>query len=424
MDKYINMRSRFSYSPFPDYMFKNKNVSWAAKCCYCRLIHYAQVGKDDRCFPSQKTLSEDMNLSTRQIYSLIQELVTEGYIDIKKATGRDILDHVHDEYLFLNHPSCIDTFSEEKFSSSQDQNTLPGRDRGMSSDYINNIKKEDLSFSKEKDYRFQKESELKPLLKKRQNKVPDRSLFKNLAPKVPLNKEKKILKPSVAVYSILDFWKNSGLHSPKETTKAHIQNIESLNQVLNGKKFEKEYTKEQILASIKNFAIAATNLDYSPVKKSYFQKLYLHDFIFNPFGTNGDRSLFLHFLDNPPELLAKPVKSIPAKNPALAKAVKNWYLQNVLGDVKVEFTPWDENNFIVSSNKILEFYEKNKSNLRLGLSSGIFDFAKLACEAVKADSRGDTTLIDPSWLQSDKTFSIRIPKYLKARDMLITKWRV
>ncbi len=152
MNQYIDMRARFLFSPFPDYMFRNKNLSWAAKCCYCRLIHYTRLGTDGRCYPSQKTLSEDMNLSTRQIYSLIQELVNEGFLAIKKATGRDVYDHKHDEYLFVNHPDCLDVFTDQNFSSSQDKNTYPGPDRAMSSAYKEDNKKEDIkSFSKEKE---------------------------------------------------------------------------------------------------------------------------------------------------------------------------------------------------------------------------------------------------------------------------------
>ncbi len=424
MNQYIDMRARFLFSPFPDYMFRNKNLSWAAKCCYCRLIHYTRLGTDGRCYPSQKTLSEDMNLSTRQIYSLIQELVNEGFLAIKKATGRDVYDHKHDEYLFVNHPDCLDVFTDQNFSSSQDKNTYPGPDRAMSSTYKEDNKKEDIMNSKEFISDSQKQGNLTvTLLKKRKqescldsNQTFDRSKLNHIVPSTSLVKKKvkPHLKPKEEVCSILEFWKNLGLHIPKETTDAHNKNIKTLSDLLKGKLFDKFYTKQQICYSMQNFSLAAFNPDYTPVKKDRIKGKNIYDFINNPFGDDEYKSLFLKYLENPPELLKRTARPVVPKNTMVVGRLKSWYVENVLGNAPVKFSVIDENCFSLGANQLVDFFATHRPVLKV---RHILELTDKFCDMIGGNN-GNLGSVTPYWFSSEHTFNINLPKYLYSKGYM------
>ncbi len=424
MEEYIDMRTRFLFSPFPDYMFRNKKLSWASKCCYCRLIHYTRLGTDGRCYPSQKTLSEDMNLSTRQIYSLIQELVNEGFLRIKKATGRDVYDHKHDEYLFINHPDCKDIFTDQNFSSSRDQNTYPGPDRAMSSSYKEDNKKEDVMNSKEFISDSQKPGNLNvALLKKRTNidfpsKTFDRNKLNGIAPTKPsvVVKAKPHLKPNGEIKTIHEFWKNLGLHIPGETTDAHNKNIKTLLGLLNGKLFGKPYTKQQICYSMQNFSLAAFNPDYSPVNKNTIKSKNIYGSVQSYNGNgNGNISMFLQFLEKGPELLKRTARVIVPKNPRVSGTLKRWFVENVLGNAPIKFSVQDENSFAIAADKLQGFLLKHRSALRV---RDIHELTDKLCDMMENDTHGKIELVTPYWFQSEQTFNISLPKYLYAKGYM------
>ncbi len=424
-----NPNKKYRFCPLYNYLIEYRGLSWAAKICYARLNQYA--GDDGICYPKQETIAKEMNLSTRQIYSLIKELESERFIVTIKATGTDKLMHKSDRYLILDHPIMEDRFlydtktgkhtlpSDQKFSSGLHQEGTSGP---IEENYIKEVNSNELT----RDFQ-EPEISLSVVLKKRKNPCNppnqsfDRNKLNNIAPSKPPVVEKARLKPTIEVHSILDFWKNLGLKAPKETTKTHKENIQSLNLLLKGRLLGEPYGKQQILDSIKNFSLASHNYDYAPVKKDYLTTLYLHQFLHNPFSNNGNSSLFKQYLE-PPELLKQTAKLIPAKNPTLVNNLKKWYIDNILGTSKVEFSSFDENNFTTCGNRIIDFYQANRQNLKLGIvSNGVFDLAKHLCEALKADAKNDLSVIEPSWFKSDRTFSIRLPKYLNSRGMLKRK---
>jgi DNA-binding transcriptional regulator YhcF (GntR family) len=416
-----------SYFTIPDCLAEYQGLTSTAKLCWGLLNRFS--GDKGNCYHSQEELGKYLGVTKQTIINITQELESKGFIYIEKPEGMEKVKHYNNVYWFKCHQIFIDDL-QNRMSKLEVNWDIPLRGKtGYTSEGIKNIlpnnkhnsNKQNIKTNSKEFVKNSQQGILKTVLLKKRKQTFDRNKFNGIPPSI-IPVEKKI-KPTVEVHSILDFWKNLGLKTPKEVTKTHVTNIDYLNRLISGKLLGKSYTKQQILDSIKNFALAATDYYYYPSNKKYLQKLYLHMFLINPHSDNGDKSMFQKYLENPPDIIKIPTKIVPSKNPIVAKIVKEWYLKDILGDAKIEFTAKDENNFAAASNKIVDFFENNKNNLRLGIHyPGIMGLARLTCEAIKSATKSPE-MIKPFWLQTDETYSITLPKYLKAKDMIIPKWR-
>lgn len=73
-----------SYTKVPNEIFDKNQLSRAARFLYCDLLRYC--GQDDHCFPTQNRLATDLNISIRQLRTVLKEL-TEAGIVCKRRTG-------------------------------------------------------------------------------------------------------------------------------------------------------------------------------------------------------------------------------------------------------------------------------------------------------------------------------------------------
>jgi hypothetical protein len=83
----------------PDFISMDKDLSLLAKFTYGRLLRYA--GKNGMAWPAQETLAEEIGRGATQIKDALKELVTAGYLEVEKPTGKDRLMHKTNRYHFI-----------------------------------------------------------------------------------------------------------------------------------------------------------------------------------------------------------------------------------------------------------------------------------------------------------------------------------
>jgi len=75
------------YTKIPNQIFTASQLSINARFLYCILLKYC--GKDDYCYPSQKTLAIDIVLSERHVRNILKELIIAGLIvSIRRGWNR------------------------------------------------------------------------------------------------------------------------------------------------------------------------------------------------------------------------------------------------------------------------------------------------------------------------------------------------
>lgn len=72
------------YTKIPNNMLIESQLTIPARYLYCVLLRYC--GKDEWCYPSQKTLAKDLGCSDRHVRDLIKELEMQGLV-YKKRKG-------------------------------------------------------------------------------------------------------------------------------------------------------------------------------------------------------------------------------------------------------------------------------------------------------------------------------------------------
>jgi len=100
--KIINPYKMFQGAFIPNAIMTQKSLSQSAKLMWARLAQFA--GKDGRCFPKIEKLGEEIGISRAQAKRVIKELVEQGFIIVRHATGKEKLMHKSNEYFFLDHP--------------------------------------------------------------------------------------------------------------------------------------------------------------------------------------------------------------------------------------------------------------------------------------------------------------------------------
>src|SRR5688572_23065540 len=75
-------RLKEDYTKVPNTILKRRDISPGAKLTYVMLLSYAH--KQDRCFPGQKRLADDIGAGVRSVIRYMQELVKEGLLRVKR----------------------------------------------------------------------------------------------------------------------------------------------------------------------------------------------------------------------------------------------------------------------------------------------------------------------------------------------------
>lgn len=276
------------------------------------------------------------------------------------------------------------------------------------------------------DFGMKKRPSLKDNIYKEEKKVKPKPKKKKLTPK-----------PSISIIQIINFWNNSGLRQHKTPDTNIYRNIvKRLKKVKAGTVFNrvkgydkyknKKFENKEIIDTIQNFALMATNLDYLPSGnyKEYLAKISLLDFLYNP-KSHKNKSMFVYCIENMAQLSSESSKTrIEDKKPRLTKAIQRIYTDKKLGGIIPNFTKKEMNNFRLASNKLAEFYKINRKKLNsLVFNTGNqeIELASLLYNSIIADiGVGQTKNITTGWLSSDLTFSQRLPGYLQQQGLILS----
>lgn len=222
------------------------------------------------------------------------------------------------------------------------------------------------------------------------------------------------------VQEIFDYWIEMGLqHLPSIGTKNYNDCIQKTKGLLNGSVFDTKFSMEQIKKSIMHFSLAALDREFEPVNlitKKRFSKTTIGDFIYNPFRTNGNSSLFKKYLDAPKENPTGEI--IKDKHPQITNALKTFYRKEVVGGAKIHFTQKDENCFRSGAIQLKEFVQNNIKRFNPYVVPHESNLAEWLCEAIKADCREDMSIVSPAWFASGTTFNRRLPAYLYRQALI------
>jgi predicted transcriptional regulator len=70
------------FTQVPNYLLNNKDLSAVAKIVYAKLLSYAW--NNNRVFPGQETMAEDIGSSKSTVNRGIQELEDKGWLEIER----------------------------------------------------------------------------------------------------------------------------------------------------------------------------------------------------------------------------------------------------------------------------------------------------------------------------------------------------
>ena len=250
----------------------------------------------------------------------------------------------------------------------------------------------------------------------------------------PAPKKEKIIVPG-NIMEIINFWNNSGLKKCSVGTKTFGYAWDKINKAKSGKLFKndprmenRKYTSEEILLSIKNFALATLDPLYYPPPNTYVQKQYvsmpLSDFLYWPYSRKPETaSLFYHYLENKPELLLNEVSLVEDTFPRITKMYKDFFIKEALAGVppKRGISNRDENKFREGAKRTVEFFRDNKTKFLEYSIMGGMSAEKLAnwvCESIIENRTPDEKVpLSPGFFCSDYTFDRRLPAYLKKQGI-------
>lgn len=86
--------TRHGFTQVPNFILTNKDLSVGAKLAYAMLLKYAR--QDDRCFPGQARLAEDMGAGERSVRTYLNEIEAAGLLEVKQqGLGRTNLYRLH-----------------------------------------------------------------------------------------------------------------------------------------------------------------------------------------------------------------------------------------------------------------------------------------------------------------------------------------
>ncbi len=78
----LNEALKHGFTQLPNYVLKDKRLSFGAKLTYAVLLSYAW--QEESCFPGQERIATDLHTSERSIRRFLVELKDGGFIDWKQ----------------------------------------------------------------------------------------------------------------------------------------------------------------------------------------------------------------------------------------------------------------------------------------------------------------------------------------------------
>jgi len=384
------------------------------------------------CYRTKNDVRDDTSLSFDQQTLIIKKLVEKEILQVKKKglparnyykidpnklgefVGKDVIEQKEKQIKKQKQVKgkVFEQLKGNPFTSQGDSQGLYN-EYIINEDIINeNASKEALKASPCPDF-SDNLSEIKPVLKRRQ---------------IPLSE--KPITVSANVREILEYWNNSGFPKHQNLdTKIYKTIVMSLRKLMGGIFFDnadvynefkdRKFTKDEIIQTIRNFALAALNPDYEPTNsfKEYLAKMNLPAFLYNSYSEK-EKSQFCKFFENPPKLAIHTARVMNDDVPNYTKALKGLYVTKMLGGVAPVnggFPPQIENKFIKGGKMMADWFKNNKKKLNPYFTRTVKDQVELVFESLIKQYDE----INPGNLCSDYTYDTLLPKYLQEQAVLV-----
>lgn len=218
---------------------------------------------------------------------------------------------------------------------------------------------------------------------------------KSLQSVTPPVKAKIDYSPSPENKQLIDLWNSlPGLHYAKENTKYLIDACTNFNKLRAGTFFNQyeefkdfwdvEVVQEELIQSIINFHKATTDKNYYPVKKEFYQKRNISQFIYDRL-LNPKQSLLLDHTEDPVLVVTNNGEGFVAKkdeHPVQTQKLISYYNKKVMGGVDTKLTVQDKNRFITAVQDIYTFTIENKSKFNTYMKTTFEDMIEYFIDAL------------------------------------------
>ncbi len=254
--------------------------------------------------------------------------------------------------------------------------------------------------------------------------------------KQPVVKEKPKPVVSKEIENLIIFWNGLNIVTHRPNTKTYYEIANCLSKLMTGNFFDKngpfvkysnkKFTSQEITETMTRFALAATNFNYLPISdyKKILKKTGIIHFLHNPFGKQ-EKSLFLEYFENPPQLLKEETRLTTDDDPDTTRIIKSFWVKKVLGGIEpVSWSNQDENNFRRAGKSLTKFIKSNIKRITTEFGLGGDDIkakrdrVELLFESILDDINDDTSKLTTGWLCSSMTWNTRFPKYLFAQGII------
>lgn len=122
----LNEALKHGFTQLPNYVLKDKTLSFGARLAYAVLLSYAW--QQDRCFPGQARMAQDLGTTDRSIRTFLTELKERGYITWKQQG----LNKPNIYYILDFKP--LEMRRDRKQGSGQERNGIAEQERNRLSD--------------------------------------------------------------------------------------------------------------------------------------------------------------------------------------------------------------------------------------------------------------------------------------------------
>lgn len=160
---------RFIGCLVPDWLLHRWELSPGAKLCYARLLQH--VGKNDRCWPGQRTLAAELGVSDRHVRTHLNNLKRLGLIGVTQTGLRKT-----NVYTILRHPWMPESQASAGCSA-QDGNEAASRDGNGSADPDGNERSD-------------------PILEKNQKEIDSKRVYSLRRQGIPFDEDEAITSAS------------------------------------------------------------------------------------------------------------------------------------------------------------------------------------------------------------------------------------
>lgn len=215
-------------------------------------------------------------------------------------------------------------------------------------------------------------------------------------------------------HKLADEWEKLGFKKIKQDELKYIKN--NTDAFLCGSVFELNNIEKVLIDENSFFKALDNRKEYvssligREQKKQLSQSLSF--WLWNPKSKSKNKSQFLIDLNGYE-------KKVVDKYPVLTEAIKKEYVKTILGSVSSKWTLYQEQDFIKSAKKMMEFIAVNRKNLRSNWTHPNEEtMARWLIKSILASRNGVYEGIKTSFLRNDITFNSSLPSWLNNEAVL------